>query len=350
MGIPAVQKARIGAYIFKQLISGNRKFPLVLMLEPLFACNLRCNGCGKISYPPEVMKKRLSVEECLNAAEECGAPVVSIPGGEPLLHPDMPVIVRELQARKKFVYLCTNALLVSKRIDEFSPSPYLTFNVHLDALAERHDAMANMDGVFDQAVAAIRLLTGRGFRVTTNTTLFDGEKPEQAARLFDFLTSLGIEGMTISPGFNYENASDQEHFLARGRTRELFRGIFELGRGKGWKFNHSSLYLRFLTGEEEYACSPWGTPTRNIFGWQRPCYLLNDGYAATYRELMETTEWDRFGAGKDSRCANCMVHCGFETTAVMDSVTHPLKGIRANLGGVGTRKSEAETEEVCGMR
>jgi hopanoid biosynthesis associated radical SAM protein HpnH len=350
LGIPAVQKMRIGAYIFKQMISGNRKFPLVLMLEPLFACNLRCNGCGKISYPEEVMKKRLSVDECLKAVEECGAPVVSIPGGEPLLHPDIPVIVHQLQARKKFVYLCTNALLVAKRLDEFRPSPYLNFNIHLDALGKRHDTLANREGVFEQAVSAIRLLISKGFRVTTNTTLFDGESPEQAAALFDFLTSLGVEGMTISPGFNYENASDQDHFLARERTRELFREIFELGRGRGWKFNHSSLYLRFLAGEQEYSCSPWGTPTRNVFGWQRPCYLLNDGYASTYRELMETTDWERFGVGKDPRCANCMVHCGFESSAVMDSVTHPLKGIRANLGGFATRKAPSGQEEFCRLR
>jgi len=338
LGIPAIQKVRIGSYIIRQILGSNRRFPLVLMLEPLFACNLACKGCGKIAYPAEVLKKRLSVEECLEAAEECGAPVVSIPGGEPLLHPDIHEIVRRLTERKRFVYLCTNALLVEERIGDFEPSPYLTFNVHVDALKDRHDELANRKGAFDTAVAAIRYLIGRGFRVTTNTTLFNDETPENAARLFDFLTELGVEGMTLSPGFSYEKAPDQDHFLGREHTKELFRRIFALGKGHGWKFNHSSLYLDFLAGNRDYRCAPWGTPTRNVFGWQRPCYLLSDGHAATYRELLDTTEWDSFGVGKDHRCADCMVHCGFETTAVLDSMTHPLRAFLANVRGIDTGK------------
>jgi len=327
LSIPVIQKTRIAGYILRQVLTGTRRFPLVLMLEPLFRCNLQCKGCGKIAVSRELLNRQLSVDECLSAALECGAPVVSIAGGEPLLHPDMPLLVRRLAARKKFVYLCTNGLLVSKRIDEFEPSAYLTFNIHLDGLRERHDALVCRPGVFDRAVAAIRLLLSRGFRVTTNTTLFGDETPGNAARFFDFLSSLGIEAMTVAPAFSYESASDQGHFPDRDSTRALFRRLFEMGKGRGWRFNHSSLYLDFLAGGREYHCTPWGNPTRNILGWQRPCYLINDGYAATYRELMETTDWTRYGVGRDPRCNACMVHCGFEPTAVMDSVRHPLKAL-----------------------
>lgn len=339
MGIPTIQKARVGAHILKHLLRGNRRFPLVLMLEPLFLCNLRCSGCGKIAYPEEILSRRLGVAECVSAAEECGAPVVSIAGGEPLLHPDIREIARELTARKRFVYLCTNALLLEKRLGEFAPSPYLTFNIHLDGLRERHDALVSRPGVFDKAVSAIRLLVARGYRVTTNTTFFGGETPESAARLFDVLTSLGVEGMTVSAGFGYESAADQENFLGRDGTKDLFRRVFEIGKGRNWTFNHSGLYLDFLAGKERYDCLPWAVPTRNIFGWQRPCYLLNDGYAATYRELLEATGWERYGTGKEPRCADCMVHSGFEPSAVLDSVLHPLKALSSRVRGPasGTR-------------
>lgn len=333
MSIPAIQKARIGAYIARQKLTGNGRFPLVLMLEPLFRCNLRCKGCGKIAYPHEVLCKQLSVNECTTAVDECGTPVVSIAGGEPLLHPDIHLITRELTARKKFVYLCTNALLLEERLGDFESSPYLTFNIHLDGLQEFHDARVNRKGTFQRAVTAIRLLVSNGFRVTTNTTLFDGEPPENAARLLDFLSSLEVEGMTISPGFCYANASDQGHFLGRNGTKALFRNLFLLGKNRNWRFNHSTLYLDFLAGNQDYDCLPWGNPTYNIFGWQRPCYLLNDGYAATYRELMDVTDWKSYGVGKDPRCANCMIHSGFEPAAVMDSVKSPLKAVMARLRG-----------------
>ncbi|MEJ2031739.1 MAG: adenosyl-hopene transferase HpnH [Deltaproteobacteria bacterium] len=327
MGIPAIQKTMIGAYIAKQLPRG-RRFPLVLMLEPLFRCNLRCRGCGKTDYPQEILQKQLSVEECVAAAEECGAPVVSIPGGEPLLHPDIHKIARELAARKKFVYLCTNGLLVSKRIDDFAPSPYLTFNIHIDGLAEKHDRLVCRQGTFSEAVGAVKTLLAKGFRVTTNTTIFQGETPEGAVQFFDFLTALGVEGMTVSPGFSYEKAAGQDQFLNRRQIQLLFREIMALGKSRSWRFNHSSLYLSFLAGDQEYACTPWGTPTRNIFGWQKPCYLLNDGYVETFSELMTATDWDRYGTGRDQRCANCMVHCGFEPTAVIETLRHPLKSMK----------------------
>ena len=327
MGIPTVQKARLGAYIIRQLLLGRRRFPLVLMLEPTFRCNLQCNGCGKIAYNADILNRRLTVKECIDAAEECGAPVISIPGGEPLLLPDIHIIVRKLTARKRFVYLCTNSLLVDKRIDDFAPSPYLTFSIHLDGLKPRHDAMVCREGVFDKAVDAIQQLISRGFRVTTNSTFFKGETPENAARFFDTLTRLGVEGMTISSAFSYEEAPEQDIFLTRSETKAFFRGVFELGKGKDWRFNHSKPYLDFLTGRRDFKCTPWGNPTRNIFGWQMPCYLLSDGYAATYKELIETTDWDKYGEGNDARCAHCMVHCGFEPTAVIDTIKNPLKAL-----------------------
>lgn len=329
MGIPALQKKRIGTYILRQTFAGRRRFPLVLMLEPTFRCNLSCRGCGKIDYPDEVLERRLGVEECVAAAEECGAPIVSIPGGEPLTHPEIGRIVSALVARGRFVYLCTNALLAEERIDEFTPSPYLTFSVHLDGEREWHDSLVGCPGAFDAAVAAVRSMVARGFRVTTNTTLFAGETPERAARLFDLLTSLGVEGMTVAPGYGFSGANAPEFFLSRPESEKLFRGIFALGRGRGWRFNQSSLYLDFLAGSRPYTCTPWGSPTRNIFGWQAPCYLLDDGHAASYADLLEGTAWERFGPGRDPRCSDCRMHCGFEPSAVLDTLRHPFDALWA---------------------
>jgi len=333
LGIPLIQKARIGAYVGKKRFgsNGNGRYSLALMLEPLFHCNLACMGCGKIAYPEEILKKRMSPEECMDAAEECGAPVVCIAGGEPLMHPQINEITEGLVSRKKFVYLCTNALLVQKRIHEFTPSPYLTFNIHLDALKDHHDARVGRKGVFENAVKAIELLVSRGFRVTTNTTLFKGETAKSAGQLFDLLASLQVESMTIASAFKYENAQDQEHFFNRDEAIELFRSIFHEGKGRNWRFNHSTLYLDFLKGNQNYACTPWGNPTRNIFGWQKPCYLINDGYEPTYRDLIKNTAWSEYGVGRDPRCTHCMLHSGFEPTAVIDSAKNPLKALKVYL-------------------
>jgi len=338
MGVPLIQQVRIGAYIAKQGLMRKKQFPLVLMLEPLFQCNLACQGCGKIDYPPETLKKRLGVEECIGAALECGAPVVSIPGGEPLIHPEIGEIVRGLVRLKKFVYLCTNALLLKRKMGLFEPSPYLTFSVHLDGLKKRHDKLVSCDGVFDSAVEAIGLAKKRGFRVTTNTTIYGNESIDEAIALFDFITGLGVEGMTLSPAFHYGNAREQKDFLGREDAVLIFRRLLAEGAKRGWKFNHSSLFLNFLAGNEEYRCSPWGNPTRNIFGWQMPCYLINEGYAASYKELMEETDWDSYGYDRNAKCADCMVHCGYEPTAVMDTVKHPLKALLVRLRGVDTRE------------
>ncbi len=329
MAVPVIQQLRVGSYILKQKLKGNKRYPLVLMLEPLFQCNLACPGCGKIDYPKQILQRRLSVEDCLAAVDECGAPIVSIPGGEPLLHKEIDQVVKGIVERKKFVYLCTNALLLKKKLDLFTPSPYLTFSIHLDGLREEHDKAVDQEGVFDRAVEAIKEVVARGFRVTVNCTLFNNAESEQVAEFFDYVMTLGVEGITVSPGYAYERAPAQEHFLTRQHTKNLFRDVFRRGKESGskWIFNQSSLYLDFLAGNQEYECTPWGNPTRNIFGWQRPCYLLGEGYASSFKELMETTEWDNYGTGRYEKCADCMVHCGYEPTAVNDTVSNPLKAL-----------------------
>lgn len=340
MAVPLLQQIRVGSYIMKQRLKRNERYPLVLMLEPLFRCNLACPGCGKIDYPKAILDKRLSIEDCIQAVEECGAPMVSIPGGEPLIHRDMPKIVAELVKRKRFVYLCTNALLLEKRLHEFTPSVYLTFSIHLDGLEEEHDKAVDQQGVFQRAVKAIRAAKDRGFRVSVNCTLFNNAVPERVAEFLDYVRDLGIEGVTISPGYAYERAPDQAHFLNRQTTKNLFRDLFRLGKqrakDKKWKLTQSSLFLDFLAGNQTYHCTPWSNPTRNVFGWQRPCYLLNEGYAQSFKELMETTDWPSYGTGNYEKCADCMVHCGYEGTAVTDTVKRPWKALKVALRGIRT--------------
>ncbi len=337
MGIPLIQQLRVGAYIVGKRLRGVDKYPLVLMLEPLFRCNLACAGCGKIDYEDAILNKRMSVAECLEAVDECGAPVVSIPGGEPLLHKDIGAIVAGITARKKFVYLCTNALLLEKKLSLFKPSKYLTFSVHLDGLEPEHDRAVNQPGTFQRAVAAIRAARAQGFRVNINCTLFNDMQPDRVAAFFDFcMNDLDIEGITVSPGYAYERAPNQTHFLNRSRTKELFRSLFQRQGRKRWRFSQSSLFMDFLCGNQQYRCTPWGNPTRNIFGWQRPCYLLGEGYAPTFAALMAETDWDRYGTGNYEKCADCMVHCGYEATAVNDTVARPWRALRVFLRGPRT--------------
>lgn len=338
MAIPLRQQLQVAQYILGQKIRGIKKYPLVLMLEPLFRCNLACAGCGKIDYPKEILDRRLSVEDCLGAADECGAPIVSIAGGEPLLHKEMPRIVEGLVQRRKYVYLCTNALLLKKQLAHYSPSPYLTLSVHLDGNKTRHDASVCQTGVFERAVDVIKLALDQGFRVTVNCTLFQGESAVEVAEFFDYVSALGVEGITVSPGFSYGHAPQQEVFLHRQATKKLFRNIFKQRNSRQWKLNHSALYLDFLAGNQAYECTPWGNPTRNVFGWQRPCYLLVDeGYARSYHELLQTTEWERYGSGRNAKCADCMAHCGYEPTAVNDALRHPLKALHVALRGPRTQ-------------
>jgi hopanoid biosynthesis associated radical SAM protein HpnH len=337
MAIPVRQTVAILLYVLRQRLRGIERYPLVLMLEPLFRCNLACAGCGKIDYSEEILDRRLSVAECLAAIDECGAPVVSIAGGEPLIHKEMPAIVRGFIERKKFVYLCTNALLLTRRMDDYAPSPYLTFSVHLDGSRDWHDRSVCRAGVYDEAVAAIKKALERRFRVTINCTLFQGQSAEEAAAFLDHVMALGVEGVTISPGFSYQHAPQQDLFVERNASKQLFRDIFKRGKMRRWRLNHSSLFLNFLAGNESYRCTPWGNPTRNVFGWQRPCYLLVDeGYAPSFKALMEETNWSNYGAGNNPKCANCMAHCGYEPTAVNDAISHPLKALRVALSGPKT--------------
>ena len=319
----------MASYVIKRKLRGEKRYPLVLMLEPLFRCNLACAGCGKIQYPAHILRKELTPEQCFSAADECGAPIVSIPGGEPLMHSRIVEIVNGLVARRKYVYLCTNAILLKEKLDAFQPSKYLTFSVHMDGLKDDHDFAVCREGVYEVALEAIRLALGRGFRVTTNTTLFEGAEPERVRAFFDEMSKLGVEGMMLSPGYSYSKAPDQEHFLRRSRTRELFTRILSRPR-KGWHFNQSPLFLEFLMGTREYQCTPWGMPTYNIFGWQRPCYLLQDGYADSFADLMATTAWEQYGTDANEKCADCMVHCGYEASAV-DDTFGSLRGFLATV-------------------
>ncbi|MEM9400170.1 MAG: adenosyl-hopene transferase HpnH [Verrucomicrobiota bacterium] len=336
MAVPVSQAWTVASYVMGQKLKGNKHYPLVLMLEPLFRCNLACAGCGKIQYPDHILNKRLTPEQCWNAADECGAPMVSIPGGEPLIHPEIDKIVEGLVARKKYIYLCTNALLLKKKIDLFKPSKFLSFSVHMDGLEEEHDIAVCRDGTYKTALEGIKEAVKRGFRVTTNTTLFDGTEPAKVREFFDEMMKLGVEGMMLSPGYSYQKAPDQDSFLGRDKTKRLFRQILDNPK-KTWKFNLSPNFLRFLQGDPsyDYECTPWGNPTYNIFGWQKPCYLLQDGYVSTFQQLIEETEWEKYGhKSEEERCKDCMVHCGYEATSVDDtfgSLAGFSRTIRATL-------------------
>jgi hopanoid biosynthesis associated radical SAM protein HpnH len=332
MAITLRQNLQIAAYVIQQRLRGREKFPLVLQLEPLYQCNLACAGCGKIQHPEDILGRRLSVQQCVEAVEECGAPIVSIAGGEPLIHREIGQIVEALLERKRFVYLCTNALLMGKKLDLFRPSPYFSWSVHIDGLRERHDQSVARQGVFDKAIEAVKDAQRRGFRVTTNTTFFTQDNAGNIREVLDFLNDeLKIDAMQISPGYAYEKAPDQEHFLGVARTREIFRQAFAEGRRKQWSLNHSPLYLDFLEGKVDFACTAWGIPSYSVLGWQRPCYLMADGYARSYKELIETTNWEQYGRGKDPRCTNCMAHCGYEPSAVSATMDSPQESLRAML-------------------
>lgn len=325
MAIPLKQAMAVGKYIMAQKLKGNKRYPLVTMLEPLFRCNLACGGCGKIQYPEEILKKTLTPEQCFNAAEECGAPVVTVAGGEPLIHPQIKEIVDGLIERGKFIYLCTNALLLKRKMDLFEPSDYLTFSVHMDGLKEHHDKCVNREGTYKTALEAIKEAKRRGFRVTTNTTIFEGHPVADLHKFFDEMMAAQVDGMMISPGYSYEKAPVQDKFLKRNQTVQFFREVLEPADQKKWIFNHSPFYLDFLKGEKNYECTPWGNPNYSVFGWQKPCYLMADGgYVPTFKELMATTEWNKYGKKSGNpKCADCMVHCGFEPTAVNDSMASP---------------------------
>ena len=349
MSLPLSPLVRIGAYTLKNHIKGG-KYPLVLMLEPLLRCNLACPGCGKIDYPDPILNQRLSYDQCMEAIDECGAPAVSIAGGEPLLHREMPKIVQGYIAKKKFVILCTNALLMKKKIDDYAPSSFFTWSIHLDGDKQMHDHAVDQDGTYEVAIEAIELAKAKGFRVQVNCTVFDGASSERLAGFFDEMEKRCVE-ITISPGYSYERAADQEHFLTRERTRNFFRDVFRRGDGgKAWTFTNSPLFLDFLAGNQTYECTPWSMPLRTVFGWQKPCYLVGEGYVQTFAELMDGTDWDEYGVGRYEKCSNCMVHCGFEGTAATDSIRHPLKMAAIGRKGVRTEGPMAPDIDLSAAR
>lgn len=349
MTLPVSLLARIGSYTVRKELSG-KKYPLVLMLEPLLRCNLACPGCGKIDYPDAILNQRLSVQQCMDAIDECGAPAVSIAGGEPLLHRDMPDIVKGYIAKKKFVILCTNALLLKKKIDDYKPSTFFTWSIHLDGDKGMHDHAVDQAGTYEVAIEAIEMAKACGFRVQVNCTVFDGADPARLAAFFDEMEKRGVE-ITISPGYSYERAADQEHFLTRERTKNFFRDVFRRGDGgKRWTFTNSPLFLDFLAGNQTYECTPWSMPLRTVFGWQKPCYLVGEGYVDSFAELMEGTNWDDYGVGKYEKCSNCMVHCGFEGTAASDSIRNPLKMFSISRNGVRTEGPMAPDIDLSNAR
>ncbi|WP_158808833.1 adenosyl-hopene transferase HpnH [Beijerinckia sp. L45] len=356
MGIPFLQMATVGSYVARQeffgkKIAGKKRYPLVLMLEPLFRCNLACAGCGKIDYPDKILNERLPVADALAAMDECGAPVVVVAGGEPLLHKELPQIVEGAIAKKKWITVCTNALLLEKNLHKYKPNKYFNWSIHLDGDKAMHDKSVCQQGVYDKALAALKKAKEMGFRVTINATLFNDADPVRVAKFLDEAKTWGIEGVTVSPGYAYERAPDQQHFLNRAKTKELFRSIFALGEGgKRWPFYQSALFLDFLAGNKTYQCTPWGNPTLTVFGWQKPCYLLGEGYTKTFKELMETTEWDKYGTGNYEKCADCMVHCGFEATAVTDSFRRPWKLIGPALRGIRSKGKMAPELSLANQR
>jgi len=349
MSISLTQTLTVGAYVVKKQLAGVKRYPLVLMLEPLYRCNLACAGCGKIDYPDEILNQRLSVEQCLGAIDECGAPGVVIAGGEPLLHRDLHKIVEGAVARKKITIVCTNALLLLKHIHKFKPSRFFSWSIHLDGDKEMHDRSVCQDGVYEKALEAIEVAKAKGFNVQVNCTVFDGADPDRVAAYMDDMKRLGA-GVTISPGYAYERAPDQEHFLSRNRTKSFFRELFKRGKGKGWEFTQSDVFLNFLAGNETFECTPWSMPARTVFGWQRPCYLLGEGYVETFKELMEDTRWDDYGVGNYEKCADCMVHCGFEGTAVKATLSNPLHAAKVSLFGIKTNGAFAPDIPLTGQR
>jgi hopanoid biosynthesis associated radical SAM protein HpnH len=333
MALPLNLTVKMGSHLVKQKLKRQEKFPLIVEIEPLFACNLKCNGCGKIQHPAGVLKQRMPVAQAIGAVEECGAPMVSLAGGEPLMHPQIHLMTEELLKRGKFVVLCTNAVLLPKHLHKFKPHRNFAWMVHIDGMRERHDESVSKEGVFDQAVEAIRQAKAAGFAVYTNSTFFNTDSPADVIEVLDYLNDeLKVDRMEISPAYAYEKAPDQEHFLGVEQTRELFRKSFAEGRRKRWRLNHSELFLDFLEGKVEYECTPWGVPSYSLFGWQKPCYLMGDGYAKTYQELLDETDWDKYGRGKDPRCDNCMAHCGYEPTAVLATMGSLKESLRAVTG------------------
>ncbi len=308
-------------YIVAQKAKGRKLFPFVTMLEPLEACNLRCLGCGRVKEYTNFMSQRLSVEQSMDAVHASGAPIVSIAGGEPLLHPQIKEIVDAIIAEKRFVYLCTNGLLLQEKLDLFKPSEYFSFVVHLDGTKKIHDYVTQHEGTYDAAMAGLKDALNHGFRVNTNTTVFHGSDVDDLYKLFSTLTELGVEGLMISPGYAYKEVSDRELFLERQESIKVFRKV--LDASNNFPFYNNPLYLDFLRGERTYPCAAWTTPTYTVRGWRKPCYILADEHVDDITELLDPKLWEKYGPGKDRRCTNCMMHSGFEGATILEAFSRP---------------------------
>lgn len=318
---PVKLDLKMARYLIAQKAKRRRHFPFVTMVEPLEACNLRCISCGRVIEYKDVIERRLSVEESLGAVHASGAQVVSISGGEPLLHEQIGDIVRAIVDEKRFIYLCTNGLLLREKLDLFKPSPYLSFVVHLDGTKKIHDYVTRHDGTYEEAIAGIREALVQGFRVNTNSTLFHDSNVEDLHRLFFTLTEMGIEGLMVSPGYAYQDVSDKELFLKRQESIAVFRKVLDPSRA--FPFYNNPLYLDFLRGEREYGCAAWTTPTYTVLGWRKPCYILADEHTDDVEELFDPKLWERYGPGKDRRCINCMMHSSFEGASILKAFSRP---------------------------
>jgi hopanoid biosynthesis associated radical SAM protein HpnH len=319
---PLSMTASIGGYVAKKKLAGAKRFPMVLMLEPLHACNLTCTGCGRIREYESTIKQKLSIEQCLEAVDECGAPVVSICGGEPMIYPGIGELVAKVLSRKKCVYLCTNGMFIRKKLAEFKPSSRFFFNVHLDGMQKTHDLAVERAGVFEAAIDGIKAAKEAGFLVCTNTTVFKETDMSELEELFAYLTTLDVDGFMVSPAYGYQAVGAREIFMTRDDVRAKFRAAEAMFRK--YKFNTSPVYLEFLQGKREMACAAWANPTRNILGWKGPCYLITDVHHKTFDDLMNKTPWENYGCGKDPRCEHCMVHVGYEASAAL--------GVNSRLG------------------
>ena len=326
MARPLEMALRLGWYILKNKARGRRRFPLVTMLEPLEACNLACEGCGRIREYEAVIDRTVSLEKCLAAVEEAGAPIVSIAGGEPTLHAQIHDIVNGITARKKFVYMCTNALLMDRVMKNIPPSKYFCFVVHLDGMEEAHDKSVYRKGVFKMAIRGIETALAKGYRVTTNTTVFNGCDEDDLIEMFTLVTKMGVEGAMVSPGYQFKFVPNQELFVSRQAARKIFKNVLDPKRKI--RFYNNPLYLDFLRGDRDYSCTAWSNPTYTVMGWREPCYLLGDRHTQDVNDLFKDEVWDRYGVGTDPRCANCMMHCGFESASVFGALSSPRDAIR----------------------
>ena len=337
---PLELSLRLGLYILKNRLRGRKRFPLVTMLEPLEMCNLACVGCGRIREYKPVIDHMMPVDVALEAVRQSGAPIVSIAGGEPTIHPEIDQIINRLVEQKYFVYCCTNALLLERMLPKIPPSKYFCWVVHLDGMEEKHDESVVRPGVFQKAVHGINLVLDQGYRVCTNTTVFRGSDVEDLWEMFRLVGDMGVEGSMISPGYDFEDAPDQELFLTRKESQALFQKLLEPEKTKGMRFYNNPLYLNFLQGRREYQCTAWSNPTYTVMGWRKPCYPLADDHVEDVNELYKDEVWDRYGVGKDPRCANCMMHCGFESATIFQAISTPkdwatlIKSGAVHKGGI----------------